>query len=77
MNKRDKAIEKKKGPHHEQISSWPQDFHIAHAKEMKKQKAEAYNFGHAQGNNFIGSKTSKGYLTTSKSKGKISHDWFD
>lgn len=47
-----------------------------HLNEMDKKKADAFNIGHNVTDTSIGSKTSKGYLTTSISKeGKVTHNW--
>jgi len=55
---------------------------IAHEAECERNEAEMYNLGAAGGDDFVSSKTSKGWVTTttriSKGRGRrpvYEHDW--
>lgn len=47
----------------------------SHLAEMDRKKADATNLGHNVSDTSIGSKTTKGYLTTSAGDKGISHKW--
>ena len=46
-----------------------------HLSEMARRRAEGYNVGWASGKDFISSKTSKGRLHTTHSRGSYNHEW--
>ena len=48
---------------------------IAHEKEVKRKKARITNLGWNSGEDYIGSKTTKGILFSEVENGKIIHDW--
>jgi hypothetical protein len=53
------------------------EFVQQHQAEAERQGAEFYNFGASSGDDWIGSKTSKGWLHTDidRDTGKVSHHW--